>query len=64
MEQVDLDLVDDEEASCDALQRMVIGDIRPQDPSNQHQEIFPNNTTQLIQGLNQNNHEQDVEPND
>jgi hypothetical protein len=43
---------------------MVIGDIRPQDPSNQHQEIFPNNTTQLIQGLNQNNHEQDVEPND
>jgi hypothetical protein len=29
MEQVDLDLVDDEEASCDALQRMVIGDIRP-----------------------------------
>jgi hypothetical protein len=28
-EQVDLDLVDDEEAPHDALQRMVIGDIRP-----------------------------------
>jgi hypothetical protein len=27
-EQVDLDLVDDEEASCDALQRMTIGDVR------------------------------------
>jgi hypothetical protein len=32
-EQVDLDLVDDEEDSCDALQRMAIGDVRPQDPS-------------------------------
>jgi hypothetical protein len=28
-EQVDLDLVDDEEATCDALQKMVIGDVRP-----------------------------------
>jgi hypothetical protein len=28
-EQVDLDLVDDEEAPCDALQRMAIDDIRP-----------------------------------
>jgi hypothetical protein len=34
-EQVDLDLIDDEEAPCDALQRMTIGDIRPQDPSDQ-----------------------------
>jgi hypothetical protein len=33
-EQVDFDLVDDEEAPCDALRRMVIGDIRPQDPGN------------------------------
>jgi hypothetical protein len=33
-EQVDLDLVDDEEAPCDAIQRMVIGDVRPQDPGN------------------------------
>jgi hypothetical protein len=34
-EQVDLDLIDDEEAPCDALQRIVIGDVRPQDPTNQ-----------------------------
>jgi hypothetical protein len=27
-EQVDLDLVDDEEAPCDALQRMMIGAVR------------------------------------
>jgi hypothetical protein len=34
-EQVDLDLVDDEEGTCDALQRIIIDDVRPQDPSNQ-----------------------------
>jgi hypothetical protein len=34
-EQVDLDLVDDEEASDDALQRITIGDVMTQDPSNQ-----------------------------
>jgi hypothetical protein len=34
-EQVDLDLIDDEEAPCDALQRMVIDNVRPQDLSNQ-----------------------------
>jgi hypothetical protein len=45
MEQVDLDLVDDEEASCDALQRMTIDDVRSQDPSNQPQELTPNDTT-------------------
>jgi hypothetical protein len=28
-EQVDLHLVDDEEAPCEALQRMAIGDVRP-----------------------------------
>jgi hypothetical protein len=37
-EQVDLDLIDDEEAPCDALQRMAIGDVRPQDPNDQPQE--------------------------
>jgi hypothetical protein len=63
-EQVDLDLVDDEEAPCDALQRMVIGDVRPQDPSNQPQKTFPNDTTPSAQGLDQDNHEEDVEPND
>jgi hypothetical protein len=34
-EQVNLDLVYDEEAPCDAIQRMLIADVRPQDPSNQ-----------------------------
>jgi hypothetical protein len=33
-EQVNLDLIDDEKAPCDALQRMAIGNVRPQDPSN------------------------------
>jgi hypothetical protein len=33
--QVDLDLVDDEEAPCDTLQRMTIGDVRQQDPNDQ-----------------------------
>jgi hypothetical protein len=62
-EQVDLDLVDDEEATCDALQRMAIDDVRPQDLSNQPQETSPNDTTPPVQDLDQNNHE-DVEPND
>jgi hypothetical protein len=33
VEQYDLDVVDDEEAPFDALQRMVIGDVRPHDLS-------------------------------
>jgi hypothetical protein len=33
VEQYDLGVVDVEEASCDALQRMTIGDVRPHDPS-------------------------------
>jgi hypothetical protein len=28
-EQVDIDLIDDEKTLCDALQRMIIGDVRP-----------------------------------
>jgi hypothetical protein len=36
---------------------MVIGDVRPQDTSNQPQETTPNNTTPTAQGLNQNEHE-------
>jgi hypothetical protein len=63
-EQVNLNLVDDEEALCDALQRMTIGDVRSQDPSNQPQETSPNGTTPSTQVLNQDNHEEDVEPND
>jgi hypothetical protein len=34
-EQVNLDLVYDEEALFDALQRMTIGDVRLQDPCDQ-----------------------------
>jgi hypothetical protein len=44
-EQVDLDLVDDEEAPCDALQRMAIADARLQDPSDQPQGHSPNDIT-------------------
>jgi hypothetical protein len=63
-DQVDLNLLDDEEAPCDTLQRIMIGDVRPQDPSNQPQETAPNDTTPPAQGLGQDNHEEDVESND
>jgi hypothetical protein len=43
--------IDDEEAPCEALQRMVIGDVRPQDPSEPQ---APNDTTPPTQ-----DHEQD-----
>jgi hypothetical protein len=43
---------------------MVIDNVRPQDPSNQHQETSSNDTTPPAQGLDQDNHEEDVEPND
>jgi hypothetical protein len=43
---------------------MVIGDVRQQDPSNQHQETTPNDTTPSAQYLDQDNHEEDDEPND
>jgi hypothetical protein len=42
VEQYDLDVVDDKEALCEALQRMVIGDVRPQDSSEPQ---APNDTT-------------------
>jgi hypothetical protein len=63
-EQVDLDLVDDEEALCDVLQRMAIGDVRPQDPNDQPQEPTPNDTTPLVQGQDQDNHEEEDEHHD
>jgi hypothetical protein len=56
-EQVDLDLVDDEEAPCDALQRMAIDNVRPQDLNDQPLEPTPNGTTPPVQGLDQNEHE-------
>jgi hypothetical protein len=43
---------------------MMIGDVRPQDSSNQHQETFSNDTSPLTQGLDQDNHEEDDQPND
>jgi hypothetical protein len=63
-EEVDLDLVDDEKAPCDALQKMAIDDVRPQDPSNQPLKTSLNDTTPSAQGLDQDNHEEYVEPND
>jgi hypothetical protein len=36
---------------------MAIGDMRPQDPSNQAQKTIPNNTTPPAQGLDQNKYE-------
>jgi hypothetical protein len=43
---------------------MAIGDVRPQDLSNQPQETSPNDTTPPAQGLDQDNHEEDDELND
>jgi hypothetical protein len=42
VEQYDLDVIDDEEAPCEALQQMAIEDVRPQDPSEPQ---APNDTT-------------------
>jgi hypothetical protein len=56
-EQVDLDLVDDEEAPYDALKRMAMDDMRPQDSSNQPQEINPNDTTPPAQACHENKDE-------
>jgi hypothetical protein len=53
VEQYDLDVVDDEEDPCEALQRMAIGDVRPQNPSEPQ---APNDTTPPTQ-----HHEQDQE---
>jgi hypothetical protein len=42
VEQYDLNIVDDEQAPCEALQKMTIGDVRLQDPSDPNS---PNDTT-------------------
>jgi hypothetical protein len=63
-EQVDLNLVDDEEAPCDALQRMAISEVRPQDPSDQPQGQSSNDTTPPAQELDQDNHEEEDEHHD
>jgi hypothetical protein len=51
VEQYYLDIVDDEEATCEALQRMVIGDVTAQDPSEPQS---PNDTTPPTQDDEQN----------
>jgi hypothetical protein len=60
-EQVHLDLVDDEEAPCDALQRMAIGNVRPQDPNEQLEDHSPSDTTPPTQGLDQDHEEKQDE---
>jgi hypothetical protein len=42
---------------------MAIGDVSTQDLSNQPQETSPNDTTPPAQCLDQDNHEEDIEPN-
>jgi hypothetical protein len=56
VEQYDLDVVDNEEAPCDALQRMIIGDVRPDDTNEPQTSQAPNDTTPPIQ-----DHDQDHE---
>jgi hypothetical protein len=51
VEQYDLDIVDGEKAPYEALQRMTIGDVRPQDTS---EPKVPNDTTQPTQDDEQN----------
>jgi hypothetical protein len=50
VEQYDLDIVDDEKTPYNTLQRMAIGVIRPQDPSESQ---APNDTTPLTQDYEQ-----------
>jgi hypothetical protein len=55
MKQYDLDIVDDEEAPCEALQRMTIGDVRPQDsrePQAQMILLHPHKTMSKIKRIN------------
>jgi hypothetical protein len=63
-EQVDLNIIDDEEAQCDALQRMTIDDIKPQYPSDQPEGQSPNDTTPSEQGLDQDKYEEEDEQHD
>jgi hypothetical protein len=63
-EQIDLNLVDDKEVPCDALQRMAIGDMRPQDPNDLPQEHSSNDTTPSAQELDQDEHEEEDEHHD
>jgi hypothetical protein len=61
VEQYDLDVVYDEEAPCESLQRMTIGDVRPQDPSDPQANITPNDTTPSTQYHEQDQEDEQVE---
>jgi hypothetical protein len=50
-EQDDLHLIDDDEAPCDALQKMIIGDIKPQDQVINHKIIPQMTPLHLLNGL-------------
>jgi hypothetical protein len=63
-EHVDLDLVDDQEDPCNTLQRMDIGDVMPQDPSDQPQKPTPIDTTPPAQELDQDEHKEEDEHHD
>jgi hypothetical protein len=56
VEQYDLDVVDDEEAPCDDLHRMAIGDVRPHDPNEPQASQAANDITPPTQ-----DHDQDQE---
>jgi hypothetical protein len=53
VEQYNLDVVDDEEAPCEAVQMMAIGEVKSQDPS---ETPSLNDITPPAQGLDQNEH--------
>jgi hypothetical protein len=64
VEQYDLDVIHDEEAPCDALQRMVIEDVRPQDLTEHQASQAPNDTTPHTQDQEEdkeNEHEDEQE---
>jgi hypothetical protein len=61
---VNLDLVNDDEAPCDTLQRMTIGDVRPQDLSEQPKDQSRSDTTSPTEGLDQDHEKNQDEHND
>jgi hypothetical protein len=58
VEQYDLDVIDDEEAPCESLQRMTIGDVWPQDSSKPQVE---NDTTSPTQDHDQDQEDEQLE---
>jgi hypothetical protein len=64
VEQYDLNVVDDEEAPCDALQGMAIGEVRSQDPSEHQASQASNDTTPPTQDHEQDQNDEQEEPQD